>query len=370
MKENDSRIKILQVVGGMNAGGVETLLMSVFRAIDRDKYQFIFLCYGNKDKAYLFEPEIKKMGGSIIRTQSPRQAGGRSYIKTVKQIMIENQIDVVHLHTLFASMFGLIAAFLAGVKVRIVHSHSIDSDIKKESLSKRIYHLVARIVFWTLSTRLVACSKAAANYLFYKSVPIIYNGIKFDDFSFDSNLRKAKRQELGLDEKTVLVGHVGRFNDVKNHPYLIEVFAEYRKINPSTKLILFGDGDQEAIIRQKIDELEVTKEVIFMGSRADLNQYYSAMDVMLLPSFFEGLGIALIEAQVNQLPAIASKRVPLEAKISNGLEFLSIDDNPKVWAEKIEIFNRQLFVPEKVDSDNKYNIQNTAKQFEELYDKK
>ncbi len=328
------KIRVLHVIAGMNMGGAETFLMNVFRNINRSKFEFYFLCYGTKKFDY--ENEIKELGGHIIRMKLHGFVNFWKNISAIKKIIKENKIDVVHAHTYFNSMFAIYAAHECNVKRIITHSHSTFSE-SNPSIIKKVYFCIAKYIINKYSNIYLACGKDAGESLFYKKnkFSIIYNGIDLDKFIFNRNMREEKRKELKIKDDEFVIGHIGRFDKVKNHNFILQIFDEFLKLKPNTKLILVGDGILKNEIKNKANELGIKNNVFFLGKRKDVNCLYSAMDVLLFPSLFEGLPITLIEAQTNGLPIVASDSIDSNVNITNEIDFFSLNNDASEWATEL-----------------------------------
>ncbi|MEK2470423.1 glycosyltransferase [Tetragenococcus halophilus] len=205
--------------------------------------------------------------------------------------------------------------------------------------------------------------------LVYKNkVTIINNGIDIERFSYNEGTRHSLRKELGLEGKFVL-GHVGRFSDEKNHKFLIETFFRITQIYPRSILLLIGEGSLKPNIENKITELKLTENVIFLGLRDDVNQVMQAMDSFVLPSLFEGLGIVAIEAQAAGLPCYVSKGVPKEVDITDLITYISLNKSPEHWAQEIvkkkDSSSRSLY--SKTIKSKNYDIVDTVKKLENFY---
>ena len=167
------------------------------------------------------------------------------------------------------------------------------------------------------------------------------------DYTFDEAVRNEIRKEYKLEDKYV-IGHVGRFQYQKNHEFLVDVFNEYLKLDNKAVLMLVGQGEGEEAIRQKVADLGMTENVMFMGVRSDVNKLLQAMDIFVLPSHFEGLPLVLVEAQSAGLPCYVSKDViTKESDVTGNIEFISLDDGDKKWAQII-------YDNKKSDDRNKY----------------
>ena len=362
------KIKILHIVNGMNRAGAETFLMNVFRNIDRNKYDFTFLCYGQEK--YDYEDEIEELGGHIARVDVPKDIGIFNHIKQLKKLIKENKYDIVHAHTYYNSGFSMLASYLCGVKLRITHSHNIQSEYKP-SISKRIYYLFSKILILLFSNKYLACTKDAGKSLFGKSkFDVVNNGIQLENFLFKEQERIRIRKELEINDNDIVIGHIGRFEKQKNHEFLINIFEQLKFINKNYKLVLIGKGKLKEKIENIAKDKGLDKNIIFLGTKPDIYKYYNLFDIFIFPSYFEGLGIVLIEAQANGLKCYVSDTVPKDVNVSREVEFLSLSLTPEEWAKKVVNSNNNRIVNMDFLKDSSYDINNTVKQLELIYQRR
>lgn len=323
-------IRILQVVNDMHRAGLETMLMNYYRNIDRTKIQFDFLTHRPEKSDY--DDEIIAMGGKVYYAPRLYPQNYPKYFKYMKNFFKEHpEYKIIHSHIDAMSYLPLYAAKKAGVPVRIAHSHntSIDRDFKY--ILKQFFR--SRIT--SVSSHYCACGKEAGEFLFKsKDSIIIPNAIEVDRFLFNQEIRKIKREELGLKDELVL-GHVGRLSYQKNHKFLIEIFSEVHKKNKNTVLLLIGVGEKEQEIKDQIHTLGLDQVVRFLGNRSDVNELYQAMDVFVMPSFFEGIPVTGVEAQFAELPCIFSTKVPEEVSFTDKCQFITLEESTDKWAEAI-----------------------------------
>lgn len=361
------KYKVMQIVGTMNRGGAETFLMNAFRNIDREKIEFIFLCYGNAKFDY--EDEIISLGGKIVRIPDIKESGIIVHIKNLNKSIIDNKITAIHTHTYYNSIFSLIVAKICGIKIRIVHSHTTKSETNP-TIIKHAYFLISKIGIDIFANKFVACGNAAGESLFmpWRKFKIIDNGIDIAAFTYNKNIRNAVREELNIDTKTTVLMHAGRLVEVKNHKFLIEIFAEYKKINSNSQLILVGDGPLRLGIEKRIHKLNLSDSVKLLGLRSDIYRIYSAADVFILPSLFEGLPLVLIEAQVNGMKCIVSDTVDKNVKITDSVEFKSLLITPIKWAKCIEEINKKRTDYLNIFKNSQYDIKYNIKNIENIYE--
>lgn len=330
-------IRVLHAVGGLNAGGIETFLMSVYRQIDRSEVQFDFMVVS--DERYFYSDEIERLGGRIFPVRQSRYHPKATYDR-LKDFYRKNNVAVVHQHTgRLISLAPLLAARDAGVATRIIHAHCARATpkTKMDYIDEVIHRLNTHRT--GLATEKFACSADAAAYFGFdrqggewRYVP---NGIDVGRFSFDEGKRKDARAELGLSDSTFLIGNIGRFSPQKNQVFLLRAFASVAKQCPDSKLLLVGVGPLEADIHAEAERLGLTDRVIFLKNRSDTERLYAAMDAFAFPSLYEGLGIVLVEAQANGLPCVISERIPREAVYGENVATVALEDGAEAWADAL-----------------------------------
>ena len=366
MKEQP--IRVAQIIGKWLGGGVESVVMNYYRHIDKTKIQFDFIC--DNDSTNIPYEEIEKLGGKVILI--PPYQKVFKYHKTLKKVLKDGNYKIVHSHINTLSMFSLFAAKCAGVPVRIAHSHSTtNKKEKKKNLLKQVLRPFSRL----FATDYMCCSELAGRWLFGNkeydkgNVYLLNNAIDLDKFKYDEKVRKEKRKELNISDDTLVIGHVGRFVEQKNHRFLIDIFYEVHKKEKNSILLLAGQGPLMDEIKEKVKKLGLEDNVRFLGQRNDINELYQAMDLFLFPSLYEGLGMVLIEAQYAGLNCYCSDAVPKEAYISNLLTEINLSESASKWAEKIierqNKFTRKDMTEELKDSG--YDIRNETKKLEEEY---
>lgn len=327
-------IRILHVLGNLNRGGAETMVMNLYRNMDRSKIQFDFVVHTEEKCAY--EEEIIKLGGKIFRV--PRYSGKNhfSYIKAWNELFQNHrEYKIVHGHVRSTAAIYLKIAKKYDV-ITISHSHSTSSGTGIAAKIKNIFQFPIRYI----ADYFFACSAEAGEWLFGKRVIdknnfyIIKNGINLQKFKFDEEKRNNKRKELGLKDK-IVVGHVGRFTYPKNHGFLIEIFYELNKVNKNTILVLAGEGPLENEIHKKIQEYELNEDVLFLGSVDNIEDVFQTFDFFVFPSLYEGLGMVAIEAQCSGVMCFVSENLPDDIMLTDHIKKISLNDNPNIWSNKI-----------------------------------
>lgn len=270
-------IRVAQIMGKWLGGGVESVVMNYYRHIDRSKIQFDFIC--DEDSTNIPYEEIEKLGGKVILI--PPYQKVFKYHKELKKILKEGNYKIVHSHINTLSVFSLFAAKCAGVPVRIAHSHSTtNKQEKKKNLVKQVLRPFSKI----FATDYMACTEHAGRWLFGNkeydngNVYLLNNAIDLDKFKYDEKLRKEKRKELNIKEDTLVIGHVGRFVEQKNHRFLIDIFNKYQKKNSDSLLVLIGQGPLENEIKKKLEYYNISNKVLFLGQRDNISDYYNVFD--------------------------------------------------------------------------------------------
>lgn len=331
LKGKNKLERILHIVPNMAVGGLETFIMNMYRNIDRNRFQFDFLVhYKNR---YAFDDEIENLGGYIYRMSVRDDNNIFKYIWQLhKFFSVHSEYKIIHAHMESLGMIFMFVAKWHGVKVRIAHSHNSKAE---PTVKGKIKYLLSRM-YSVYATELFACSRVAGEYMFpNKKYTIINNAIDVKKFLFNDKVRNEVRKELKLSEKNLVIGIVGRFERQKNHDFALKVFKKVVTINQRAVLLLMGKGDLESDIRKKVEELHLGKSVKFLGVRSDMDRLYQALDVFFMPSLFEGLPVAGIEAQASDLNCIFADTVSQELKIIPKVKYISLDDNIDVWVNAI-----------------------------------
>lgn len=356
--------RLLCCMSSMNSGGAEGFLMKQYRMLDRTKYQMDF-CVNVKEKCF-YDDEIKALGGRIYRI-APKSQDFKKSLKELQNIVRENGYEnVICNSTKPGTVLELIAAKKGGAKRLIYRSSSasISGGIK----TKLLHHTVGRLAHYVPDVK-IAPSTLAAEFCFGKGcvakgkAELLYNGIDTSVYRYSDALREETRKKLGLGGKFTAV-HVGRFSEVKNHPFLFEVFAQILKTKPNAKLILVGDGELEAQMKDKVQEMGISENVLFLGLRRDIPAILAAGDIFIFPSFFEGMPNTVIEAQALSLHCIIADTITPEADITGLVEYLPLG-NAKQWAEKAlsyaDGYERKEMT--EIFKEKKYDIQSVSAEF-------
>lgn len=335
----DKRIRVLRIIGECKTGGTETIALNYYKNIDHDKLAMDFLFYG--DSLSRFDDELKKNGDRVFNVPEYSKHLFKS-ISGIKKIVKQGNYDIVHAQLNALNLFPLYAAWLGGAKIRIAANHST-ANFKYES-KKSVIKYILRPTSRIFATNYAACSEYAGKWCFGKSalkkgkIKVIHNAIDLNDFDFSQNTRNAVRDKMSWQGHFV-IGHAGRFTEQKNHKFIIKIFNEIHKACPQALMVFAGDGHLMDDIKKQVHESGLDDCVRFLGVRFDMNELMQGMDVFLFPSLYEGLGNVLTEAQAVGLHCVASDVIPDEVKMTEYVDFLSLQESQKVWAEKVLEYN-------------------------------
>jgi glycosyltransferase involved in cell wall biosynthesis len=372
--------KILHIIPSVSAGGIESLVVSLYENIDREKYQFDFAVFNPNNPIH--KKRLEELGAEIYFIAD---AGSKSNLLSkiswrIKalynffRLVSKNDYDVLHCHNYNGYNLYILLAALKGIPTRIVHSHSTNDD-RKSFLVKVSNKLKKLFSFNWLITSKLACSKMAAEWLYGKDsvledpkTRVIYNGINMNKFSSENKNIKKIREKYEINDGIHFI-NVGRFSHPKNQLFLLDVFYELTKNKKKVFLHIVGYGSLEKKLKNKVKELNLENKVTFYKYNTDIPELLSVMDFFLLPSNFEGLPITAIEAQASNLPIYMSKEITKE--VDMGLAtYLPLEKGAKYWVDYIlkDIANNTY--PKKIDLEKKkiFDIENVAKEFEKLYD--
>ena len=328
--------RILHVLGSMNPGGVETWLLHVLEHIERDRFQFDFCVCGTQ--VGLYEPEVERLGGRILRC--PKGANPWSFRRRFRRILSEGNYDVVHSHVHSFSGALLRWAKAEGVPIRIAHSHNTH-DGRSDSRARRCYRKLMKFWINRYSTYGLAASKPAAMELFGENwqtddrFQILHYGLDLHPFQKSVD-RVAVRAEFGIPPDVRVIGHVGRFDEQKNHRFLLQIADAVLKSRRDVHFLLIGDGPLRPEIEDRVRQMGLSRQIHFVGVRTDVPRLMlAAMDFFLFPSLDEGLGICLLEAQAAGLRCLVSDTVPKEVvRVSDSVEFLALSSGKDFWSRK------------------------------------
>ncbi|RKI40097.1 glycosyltransferase family 1 protein [bacterium D16-51] len=361
--------RLLCIVGGMNAGGAETYLMKLLRQLDRENYHIDF-CVMICGEGY-YDKEIKELGGKIFHVPPKTRNPVKSFWAIRKIVQDGQYKSVLRISQNSLSCMELYAAKLGGAKKLCFRSSNSDTC---GNFWAYLIHVVFKPWLNVIANVKIAPSTEAGVFMFGKRqvkrnrVFFLRNAIDLKEFTYNKAVREKYRAELGIRGKYV-IGHVGRFARQKNHSFLLDVFSEVHKRNRNAALILVGDGELQKEIKEKVSCLRLENSVIFLGVRKDIAELMNAMDLFLLPSLYEGMPNALIEAQAVGLPCISSSNITREANITGMVRYISLE-KPEKWIRDIVCRMEQGSISRKSMEDqykeHGYDIESACRIFEKL----
>lgn len=339
MKMQCKKIRVLQILSGLGMGGIEMFVMNLYKNIDRTSVQFDFLCVDRERNVFL--QDILDMGGRVYYCRPADSRLGNVIYKALmlKKLIRQNKYEIVHIHS--CSLSGMvewvIPAKIFCVKHIIAHGHNPGTP--KGVWYDKYYRIVMKSIISHCADCHFACSKDVARSKFSNKVikqekfKIICNAIPLDKYQFDLKTRINLRKKLDLGDK-LTIGSISRFEHQKNHRFMIEIFEKIVLKRKDAMLLLVGTGRLEEEIKKEVRGRGMEENVIFVGMTKEAAQYYQAMDVYLSASFYEGLGISLIEAQTCGLPCVSAP-VPEETHICRNFYEISLNESAEVWADAI-----------------------------------
>lgn len=351
MNGDDIMRRILHYVGKMDIGGMEAIIMSLYRSVDHTKWQFDFAVHSEEEGFY--EKEIKKLGGRIYRFPQMRN-NPLAYKKAWKHFwkMHKSEYYAFQMHTnSLANCIALKLAYKSGIEKVIVHAHSAYANKGRLQLLGDCLHKFNRLKLDKYSNTLIACSPEAAQWVFgkrrieNKKVHILKNGVDFKKYRYSDKSRNKVRKALNISNKLVFI-QVGNLLFVKNHLYTLKIIKELSNYNPI--LLVVGEGVEKDNLINEVNNLGIQKNVIFLGLRNDVNELLSASDYYLMPSLYEGMPLSAIEAQVSGIRCFLSDSITKEVRVSNNIEFISLEDFQE-WINQIK-----FHIEDKIDRNNVY----------------
>lgn len=373
--------RVVHVVSDMHRGGAETMIMNLYRNIDRSKLQFDFICHYRKDdlnssnnKADYYD-EIIKLGGRIFRIPSLGTSNFIEYINNIKKVLKENgPFEAIHVHTNKQSGFVLLGARLAKVKNRIIHSH-----ITEWNYGNMIYSIILKKLMIVNATKYCTCGeKAGINAFGQKSyqndkVFLLNNAIEVENFiNVDYEASKKIREEFGIGEEEFVIGHVGRFDTQKNHKFIIALAKRLKNNKRNFIMLLAGNGPIKEEIQNEVQKEGLSKYVKFIGVRNDIELLMAMFDLFILPSLFEGLPLVSIEAQAAGTKCIVSDTVT--NKIDMGLNLVRqlpiTEDALELWEEEIFKLDRPNLDKDIISeslTQKGYNVKTNVNKLYQLY---
>lgn len=367
------KLRILHLPNTLSKkSGIMSFIMNYYRVIDKERIQFDFLVFDTIEDNY--EEEIVKLGGRIYKINNSASKNPLHIQKEVNKFFKENKnvYSIIHYHAISIWHFALKIAKKHSVSHIISHSHATMYSDKKISAIRNRF-LINKMK--TYSDYYFACSEAAGRFLYGDSlfdegkVKVINNAVDCLKFKYDEIQRDNIRKKLGVNNE-LLIGHVGRFNEQKNHLFLIDIFHAVLEKEPNAKLVLVGEGHLRKTVEEKVERLKIEDNVFLLGRRNDVPDVLSAIDIFLLPSLFEGLPFVGVEAQASGLPIVLSESITKEIGLNNYM-YISLNMSADYWAEKILSINYKIdrMNAYKDVMDKGFDIFQESIKLEELYTK-
>ena len=370
--------KIVHLIHGLNTGGAETLVKNYALGIDETKYEITILCYEHRNS--LYEAILKNAGKRVIYVCDDMKLWNRKGIIpkiinhyqlyfAIRKKLRELKPDILHTH-LTVNRYVKFAHLPQKTKI----FHTVHSEPKKIWFNggfqrKKDFQAVKWLIKHYGQRMIVLHEemKQEVNELFHVSNSIVLNnGISFTDFE-NCKSKCQVRKELGIAQESFVIGHVGRFSEPKNHKFLIKVFQEIFANEKNVFLLMVGSGEEENSIRQILNDSPMKNNYLILSNRSDIADIMQAMDVFVFPSLYEGLGIALIEAQKSGLPCFVSERVPLYAKVTDLVDVCSLNKGEKYWAK--EILKAKENPPKgNIEVPTEWDMKNVIKKLERIYE--
>lgn len=345
------------IAKNLEINGITNVIMNYYLGLSKKKYNITIFAGIQINEDY--KKKLTESGISIC--ELPSKKNPILYYKQLFKVLKNKKFDIAHVHGNTENMgIDLMICKLNGIKIRIAHCHN--------DKTKKVNWFL-KLLFKKSYTYCIACSEKAGNWIFNNNnFVVLNNGFEIENFKFDSKAREEIRKKLNINENNILIGHTGRLNDQKNQDFLIDLLE---KLNDSKYyLILIGNGPNYDKIYNKVQKSVCKNNIILYGESTNIAKMYSAMDIFCYPSLYEGLGISLLEAQINGLICIASNKVPIESKITENVEYISTD-NELLWKEKIKRYsnslkNREININE--SKIQKYNIANCVEKLDYIYE--
>ncbi len=360
-------LRVLHIMAGADAGGISTVVLNYYRFMDRTQFHFDIAVTTNQVGQNA--REFEQLGAKIY--QIPLKSNGiRAYENAISELLNNNHYDAIHVHENDTSYVALRVAKKNGIKQRFAHAHSTYPSINIKSKIKRVTGAWLNCYY---ATKVIGCGLLAGERMFGKAGIngrkgiILPNAIDTQRFNYNEDIRNSMRDELKLIDKYV-VGMVGRLSPEKNHFFALDLFHKYHNINPDAALLLVGNGELENEIQNEIDRRSMQDYVKLLGRRSDVDKLYQAMDILIMPSHFEGFPVTAVEAMATGLPVLMSDQITSELRFGKAVRYISLKDID-TWMDTMQSFmydsNRKDRCSE--PAENGLDIRQTAKQLESIY---
>lgn len=358
-------IRVLHVHGAMEKGGTESVIMNIYRNIDRNKFQFEFTKFNNIESAY--DSEIITLGGKFHQVKSRQEYGNLEHIKSLYRLFKQNKFDVIHTHMNFHGGIVAVIAKICGVRTVVCHAHSSSED---DITFKRLLEInFLKMLIRLFSDYQIACSEKAAEFCFFKNSKynILTNAVDLKQYypiTSDINIENSNK---------IKIIHIGRFVPVKNHRGIIEIAKQLKRLNIDFEVSLLGEGELMEEIQTMVEKYSLINYVNFLGIRSQINELLNEHDVCIMPSFYEGLPVALVEAQATGIPCIVSENVSSEVDMGLGnLYFVDVNDVNQ-WVKIIQQTYKNKITDisfiEECFSNRGYNLDENIRKISKIYER-
>lgn len=364
-------IRVLQIMNGAVAGGISTVILNYYQMLDHNKIHFD--CAMPDIKLGQNGRALQILGCNMLEIPL-KSKHPILYWKTLSKILKEGNYDAIHVNGNATSFFPLLIAKYVNIPIRIAHVHTA---MLPQNLIEKFKYFISRRITRYVATKFVACSEQSALAIFgldvfnYSKILLLRNAIDSNKFKFSLEIRRDIRKKLNLSNKFV-IGCVGNLGPEKNHTFAIKVFSEIKKQRKNAHLILVGDGELRQQLEIEVKELRLEKDVSFLGRRTDINILLQGMDIFLMPSLYEGFSLAALEAASSGLPIFFSENVHKNFNFYKECYYISLNDKPVKWAEKILHYEREVKRENsvKIIKEAGYDILDNVEKFLSLYQEK
>ncbi|HIY00413.1 MAG TPA: glycosyltransferase family 1 protein [Candidatus Blautia faecipullorum] len=360
------KIRVLHLELDSHLGGIESFLRNLAAQTEGSPVESDYVTsVGNP----ALQEELQRLGGRIFRAAPHRRI--IRYCRDINRL-IQSGYDIIHIHKNSAANILPVLLAKKNRKAVIVHSHNTRPSVGGAA---RLLHFLNRGYLSRAADIRFACSQEAGRWMFGNDdFEIVHNGIITDRFLFDREKREQKRKELGIGEKTVVIGHIGRFTEQKNQEALVEIFRRLCQRRPDAVLLLAGDGKRKAVVQRRAEETGLGKKVIFAGVRADIPELLMGMDAFVMPSRYEGLPLSAVEAQASGLPVILSDTISGDTEITDGVSWFSFKEPPEaaaelIWEQVQKTTDKKRTERNQMVRGGGYHMEDTAKRILEIYQK-
>ncbi len=327
--------RILHITGGMQRAGAETMLMNLYRNLDRTKFQFDFLYFTNAVCDY--DEEIIKLGGDIykIETESKNKLKRvfQRYVKFYKLLKSLPQHQIIHSHiNLNGAIFLLIAYYLKR-KIRVNHSHISKG---KNAFIPNVYRYICRKIIKKSANTYLACGEAAGKYMYpaisEEQIIVFPNSIDISNFQSQSKNKDFLKNQLNLDDNTKIIIQIGRFTHQKNFEFTVNFVKHLTEKDTDLHFVFLGTGPLEEQLKNSVKSNNLDKYITFYGVSSEIPKILHSADLFFMPSRLEGFPVVLVEAQACGIPCVISTNISPE--VDMGVElitFVDLNDDIKHW---------------------------------------